>query len=113
MSKLYLDTAAEREATEVGKKFMHSSDVVGDMSRAYGTDLSSVRIHADSDSDRRTAQRGVDAFSTGNDVFFARAAFNKNDPASRGLLAHELSHSIQQGVGGEMGGMTHSAPMGA
>ena len=39
MSKLYLDTAAEREATEVGKKFMHSSDVVGDMSRAYGTVL--------------------------------------------------------------------------
>ena len=113
MSKVYRDTAAEREATEVGKKFMNSTDVVGDMSRAYGTDLSSVRIHADSDSDRRTAERGVDAFSTGKEVFFARAAFNKNDPASRGLLAHELSHSIQQGVGGEMGGMTHSAPMGA
>ena len=31
MSKLYLDTAAEREATEVGKKFMHSNDVVGDI----------------------------------------------------------------------------------
>ena len=114
MSKrVYQDLAAEREATEIGKKFMNSTDVVGDMSRAYHTDLSSVRIHADSDSDYKTAQRGVDAFSTGTDVFFARAAFNKNDPASRGLLAHELSHSLQQGVGGEMGGMAHSAPMGA
>ena len=112
-TKVYMNSAAEREATEVGKKFMHSTDVVGDMSRAYGTDLSSVQIHADSSSDRKTAQRGVDAFSTGKDIFFARAAFNKNDPASRGLLAHELSHSIQQGVGGEMGGMQHSAPMGA
>ena len=93
--KVYMDSAAEREATEVGKKFMHSTDVVGDMSRAYGTDLSSVRIHADSDSDRKTAERGVDAFSTGKEVFFARDAFNKNSPASRGLLAHELSHSIQ------------------
>ena len=111
--KVYMDSAAEREATEVGKKFMHSTNVVGDMSRAYGRDLSSVRIHADSDSDRKTAERGVDAFSTGQEVFFARAAFNKNDPASRGLLAHELSHSLQQGAGGEMGGMTHSAPMGA
>ena len=55
----------------------------------------------------------MDAFSTGKEVFFARAAFNKNDSASRGLLAHELSHSLQQGVGGEMGGMQHSAPMGA
>ena len=112
-TKVYMDSAAEREATEVGKKFMHSTDVVGDMSRAYGRDLSSVRIHADSDSDRRTAERGVDAFSTGKEVFFARSAFDRNDPASRGLLAHELSHSIQQGVGGEMGGMQHSAPMGA
>ena len=111
--KVYMNSAAEREAIEVGKKFMNSTDVVGDMSRAYGTDLSSVRIHADSSSDLKTAQRGVDAFSTGNDIFFARAAFQKNDPASRGLLAHELSHSIQQGVGGAMSGMEHSAPMGA
>lgn len=111
--KVYMDSAAEREATDIGRKFMGSSDVVGDMSRAYGTDLSSVRIHTDDSAAKQTAERGVDAFSTGKDVFFARNAFNKNDPASRGLLAHELSHSLQQGVGGEMGGMTHSAPMGA
>ena len=40
--KLHLDMAAEREANDIGKKFMNSSDVVGDMSRAYGADLSSV-----------------------------------------------------------------------
>ena len=35
MSKrVYMDPASEREATEVGKKFMNSTDVVGDMSRA-------------------------------------------------------------------------------
>lgn len=111
--KVYMDSAAEREATDIGKRFMNSTDVVGDMSRTYGTDLSSVRIHTDDSAARQTAERGVDAFSTGKDVFFARNAFNKNDPASRGLLAHELSHSLQQGVGSEMGGMTQSAPMGA
>ena len=42
-------------------------------------------------------ERGVDAFSTGKDIFFARGAFDRSDPASRGLLAHELSHSMQQG----------------
>ena len=110
--KLHLDMAAEREATDIGKKFMNSSDVVGDMSRAYGTDLSSVKIHTDSAAAGMAAQRGVDAFSTGKDVFFGRGAFDQNDPASRGLLAHELSHSLQQGVGG-MGGMQQSAPMGA
>ena len=110
---LHLDQAAEKEATDIGAKFMHSSDVVGDMSRAYGRDLSSVRIHTDESAARGAAERGVDAFSTGKDVFFARGAFDRSDPASRGLLAHELSHSMQQGVGGEGGAVAQSAPMGA
>ena len=111
--KLHFDKAAEKEATDIGARFMHSSDVVGDMSRAYGRDLSSVRIHTDESAARGAAERGVDAFSTGKDVFFARGAFDRSDPASRGLLAHELSHSMQQGVGGEGGAMAQSAPMGA
>ena len=111
--KLHFDKAAEKEATDIGAKFMHSSDVVGDMSRAYGRDLSSVRIHTDESAARGAAERGVDAFSTGKDVFFGRGAFDHNDPASRGLLAHELSHSMQQGVGGEGGAVAQSAPMGA
>lgn len=111
--QLHLDPAAEKEATDIGKKFMNSTDVVGDMSRAYGADLSSVRIHTDESAARRTAERGVDAFSTGKDVFFAQGAFDKGDPASRGLLAHELSHSLQQGVGGDTPAMAQSAPMGA
>ena len=110
---LHVDKAAEKEATDIGAKFMHSSDVVGDMSRAYGRDLSSVRIHTDESAARGAAERGVDAFSTGKDVFFARGAFDRSDPASRGLLAHELSHSMQQGVGGGAPALTQSAPMGA
>ena len=115
--KLHLDPLAEREANDVGERFMHSRDVVGDMSRAYGRDLSSVQIHTDESAARRAMERGVDAFSTGKDVFFARGAFDRNDPASRGLLAHELSHSLQQGVGGAsamaQAAMAQAAPMGA
>lgn len=111
--ELHFDKAAEREATDIGARFMHSTDVVGDMSRAYGRDLSSVRIHTDESAARGAAERGVDAFSTGKDVFFGRGAFDRNDPASRGLLAHELSHSMQQGVGGDAPALTQSAPMGA
>lgn len=108
MSRVYHDPAAEREANDIGLKFAHSSDVVGDMSRAYGADLSSVRLHNDASAHRQTAQRGVDAFSTGKDIFFARGAYDRNDPASRGLLAHELTHSLQQ-----QNAVTASAPAGA
>ena len=58
--KVYLDDGAEREATNIGKKFMNSTDVVGDMSRAYGTDLSAVRLHTDDSAARQAAERGVD-----------------------------------------------------
>ena len=57
-TKLHQDQAAEREATDIGARFMHSSDVVGDMSRAYGRDLSSVRIHTDESAARGAAERG-------------------------------------------------------
>ncbi|MBQ2830593.1 MAG: DUF4157 domain-containing protein [Oscillospiraceae bacterium] len=114
MSKVYLDLAAEKEADDIGRKFMNSTDVVGDMSRAYGKDLSSVKIHTDSGAAEKASQRGVDAFSTGKDVFFARGAFDRSDPASRGLLAHELTHTMQQGAfGAGVGEVAQSAPMGA
>lgn len=110
MSKrLHLDPKAEQEANEVASRFMNSSDVVGDMSRAYGRDLSSVRIHTDENAARKVAPTGADAFSTGKDIFFGRGAFDQSDPASRGLLAHELTHSLQQGIGGD--GMAQSAPV--
>lgn len=55
----------------------------------------------------------MDAFSTGRDIYFAQGAYDRSDPASRGLLAHELSHSLQQGVGGDASVMAQSAPVGA
>ncbi len=109
-TRLHIDPAAEREANEIAFQFQNSTDVVGDMSRAYGQDLSGVRIHTGEDAAQRVESTGMDAFSTGRDVFFARGAFNQNDPASRGLLAHELAHSLQQG-GAE--GVQQSAPEGA
>ncbi len=51
--KLHLDPLAERDANDVGERFMHSHDVVGDMSRAYGRELSSVQIHTDESAARR------------------------------------------------------------
>lgn len=113
-SKLYLDPKAEQEANDIATQFMNSSDVIGDMSRAYGMDFSSVRIHTDESAAQRVAQTGADAFSTGRDIFFGRGAFDPNDSASRGLLAHELTHTMQQGIGG--GGeqtVSQAAPEGA
>jgi len=116
--QLHFDAHAEQEANDIGYQFMDSNDVIGDMGRAYNTDFSSVTIHTDGPAAQRAESAGVDAFASGNDIFFGRGAFNQNDPASRGLLAHELAHTMQQGMtGGGMGaggmGVQTSAPQGA
>ena len=107
--KLHQDLRAEQEANDVAAQFMDSTDVVGDMSRAYGHDFSSVRIHTDEAAAQRVEGTGADAFTEGRDVFFGRGVFDQHDPASRGLLAHELTHTLQQS-GGE--GVQESAPAG-
>ena len=107
--KLLQNLGAEREANEVASRFMDSTDVVGDMSRAFGHDFSQVNIHTDESAAQRVEGTGADAFAQGNDIFFGRGIFQKDDPASRGLLAHELTHTMQQS-GGE--GVHESAPQG-
>lgn len=107
--KLLQNLGAEREANEVASRFMDSTDVVGDMSRAFGHDFSQVNIHTDESAAQRVEGTGADAFAQGNDIFFGRGVFQKDDPASRGLLAHELTHTMQQSAGE---GVHESAPQG-
>ena len=107
--KLLQNLGAEREANEVASRFMDSTDVVGDMSRAFEHDFSQVNIHTDESAAQRVEGTGADAFAQGNDIFFGRGVFQKDDPASRGLLAHELTHTMQQS-GGE--GVHERAPQG-
>ena len=111
MSKKLLENiGAGHEANEIASRFMDSTDVVGDMSRAFGHDFSQVHIHTDESAAQRVEGTGADAFAQGNDIFFGRGVFQQSDPASRGLLAHELTHTMQQS--GE-GGVHESAPQGA
>ena len=94
MSKKLLENiGAEHEANEIASRFMDSTDVVGDMSRAFGHDFSQVHIHTDESAAQRVEGTGADAFAQGNDIFFGRGVFQQSDPASRGLLAHELTHT--------------------
>ena len=69
---------------------------------SMGHDFSSVNIHADSESDSLNKELGARAFTTGSDIFFRQGEY---DPASSGgqeLLAHELTHVVQQGAAGSI-----------
>jgi hypothetical protein len=60
----------------------------------FGHDFSGVRIHVD---DRATAAVNAHAFTSGRDIVFASGQYSPATSAGRKLLAHELTHVVQQG----------------
>jgi hypothetical protein len=73
------------------------------MEREFGADFSGVRVHTDAKSDELNQSIQAKAFTTGSDIFFRQGEY---EPTSRGgqeLLAHELTHVVQQ-KGGAMKG---------
>jgi hypothetical protein len=62
------------------------------MESAFGERFDDVRIHTDDDSDRLNRSVSAKAFTTGSDIFFSRNA----SPGDNQLLAHELTHVVQQ-----------------
>lgn len=68
------------------------------MEGAFGADFSSVRIHAGAESAELTQELGAEAFTAGNDIFFRDSAPDGSTKQGQSLLAHELTHTIQQGA---------------
>lgn len=62
-------------------------------------DLSRVRIHDDAEADTLAKGVGAIAFTTGTDIFFQSGTFNPNTRSGLELLAHEVTHTVQQGQG--------------
>jgi uncharacterized protein DUF4157 len=67
-----------------------------EMATVLGDSLADVRVHADAEAG--TLARSVDAraFTTGSDIFFGASEYRPSEPAGKHLLAHELTHVVQQ-----------------
>jgi hypothetical protein len=61
-----------------------------------GHDFSGVRFHTDGRADQLSRKLGAEAFTTGSDVFFREGNFQPDTESGRGLIAHELTHVVQQ-----------------
>jgi len=67
------------------------------MGGAMDADLSGVRIHTGGGAAQMATDISARAFTTGNDVFFNKGEYNPGSPAGQQVLAHELTHTVQQG----------------
>jgi len=63
-----------------------------------GHDFSQVHVHSDANADKLSQQLGAKAFTSRNDVFFREGAYQPGSDSGRGLIAHELTHVVQQGA---------------
>jgi Domain of unknown function (DUF4157) len=61
-----------------------------------GYDLSGVRIHADSQAGEVAGNLNAQAFAIGQDVFFNTGRYEPQTEQGKWLLAHELTHTVQQ-----------------
>jgi hypothetical protein len=71
----------------------HSRDV---MEAHLGHDFSRVRIHADRQAAESAEARGARAYTVGRDVVFGPGAYAPDTGDGARLLAHELTHVVQQ-----------------
>ena len=68
------------------------------METRFGYDFSSVRIHADAEAARSASAIHAQAYTLGNHVVFTSGAYAPRSDAGARLLAHELTHVVQQGA---------------
>jgi Domain of unknown function (DUF4157) len=69
-----------------------------EMENAFGADFSTIRIHTDSNAVSMCQEMKAQAFTNGSDIYFNKGKYNPNSAAGKQLLAHELTHTIQQGA---------------
>ncbi len=72
------------------------ADLQRSMGTAFGADFSGVRVHTGSEADQLNESVGARAFTTGSDVFFREGEYQPGTTEGQRLLAHELTHTIQQ-----------------
>jgi Domain of unknown function (DUF4157) len=66
------------------------------MGEIMGADFGGVRVHSGAEPDRLSGAIQATAFTVGQDVFFRGSSYNPRTRSGQALIAHELTHVVQQ-----------------
>jgi hypothetical protein len=94
--------AAEARTAELQQSAQQASieaaphAVAAEVGRLHRADVGNVRVHRGDEAERVTADAHARAVTRGGEVFIPDTAGRLDTGAGRGLLAHELTHVIQQ-----------------
>ena len=89
-----IEAAIERER---GRGQPLEPSLQSQMELAMGADFSGVRLHTDAESERLNKALQAKAFTTGKEVYMLKGEYQPRSERGQELLAHELTHVVQQG----------------
>jgi hypothetical protein len=93
-------TASDRVSAEIksqsGKGSPLPAKVLAEMNHSFHMDFSKVRIHHDAAATKLCLELHAQAFTHGNDIYFNEGKYNPESAEGKLLLAHELTHVVQQ-----------------
>lgn len=69
------------------------------MENRFGTDFGHVKIHTDTGAVQMNKELNAQAFTHGNHIYFNSGMFDTASFSGKHLLAHELTHVVQQNAG--------------
>ena len=75
-----------------------------------GDPLDDVRVHTDDAADALAGSVSARAFTTGSDVYFKKGEYSPGSSGGQQLLAHELTHVVQQRGASTSGPLQVSQP---
>lgn len=76
------------------------------MENRFGANFSHVKIHSNDESAQLSAALNARAFTVNNDVYFNSGKYQPQINTGKHLLAHELTHTIQQSASKSAGAAT-------
>jgi hypothetical protein len=80
------------------------------MEPRFRADFGHIRIHTGDHAARLSRQLRARAFTFGNQIYFAQGQWSPETPEGQELIAHELTHTIQQGAAVQRSEDTSAAP---
>ncbi len=81
-----------------------------EMESRIGFDFAGVRLHTDARAGESAQVLSAHAYTVGSDVVFAPGKYSPQTTEGRHLLAHELTHVVQQTGGGRAAGLHVAKP---
>lgn len=85
-------------SSEKGKGSPLPESTRSSMESSFGADFSGVRVHTGGSASQMNQELGARAFTHGNDIYFNEGQYDTSSKSGNSLLAHELTHTIQQGA---------------